>query len=89
MKSYTCCLGHGDAKEGPLYTHNGTKVLIRHLHNNSTKHSGAMIPRRTVGLARGFDQTRAQFHDAQYWELVLAASSRSAQAKSQHAEALV
>ena len=32
----------------------------------------------------GFDQPFTHFHEAQQWELILAASSRSAQANSQH-----
>ena len=48
------CLKRGEGKECPLYTHNGTKALIRHL----------------------------QKDDEAEWKLVVAASSRSAQAKS-------
>ena len=29
----SCCLRRRDGKECRLYTHNGTKALIRHLHN--------------------------------------------------------
>lgn len=32
-----CCLGHGDAKECPLYTYNVTLAWIRHLCKNHEK----------------------------------------------------
>ena len=61
-KRVICCLDCGDAKDCPIYTHNGTKAFIRHSHKGNEAQWDLVLHAINQGLscadARGSDGPR-------------------------------